>query len=132
MALRKQVLSALQQKQILLPETVAELESVLKERDVVGSHPFTTTTESGAPSQSDAASASRNGSSGRLEKRQIEQRIEEDRERHKRLRESIWAISGEGYEELEKLWEEESEIGEDDHVECLEDMEELRQMRGTN
>jgi hypothetical protein len=28
----------------------------------------------------------------RLDKRQIEQRIEEDRERHKRLRESIWAV----------------------------------------
>lgn len=60
----------------------------------------------------------------RPDKRQIEQRIEEDRERHKRLRESIWAVehrSGEGGGgaaerdvEFERLWEEGSEMGEDD------------------
>lgn len=50
----------------------------------------------------------------RLDKRQIEQRIEEDRERHKRLRESIWAVGEDGDGEFERLWDEASEIGEDD------------------
>ena len=49
-----------------------------------------------------------------LDKRQIEQRIEEDRERHKRQRESIWAIPKTRNAELNKLWEETSDLGEDD------------------
>ncbi|CAI6337629.1 unnamed protein product [Periconia digitata] len=125
----RKVLNALQQKTILLPETRSELEAVLKDRDVAASHPFTTTDEAGTPSQRDSR-APRNGS-GRLEKRQIEQRIEEDRERHKRLRESIWAVPGEGDEELERMWEEASGIAEDDVVEALEGMEERRQVVGT-
>lgn len=59
-----------------------------------------------------------------MDKRQIEHRIEEDRERHKRLREGIWAVSGEEEREMEKLWEEASEIGEDDVVVGREDWEE--------
>lgn len=51
----------------------------------------------------------------RLDKKQIEQRIEEDRERHKRQRENIWAVPPGEHAELEKLWEETSELGEDDH-----------------
>lgn len=58
----------------------------------------------------------------RLDKRQIEQRIEEDRERHKRARETLWAILQEGGSlgedaEFEKLWEEMlGEVGEDEFV----------------
>ncbi len=59
----------------------------------------------------------------RLDKRQIEQRIEEDRERHKRLRESIWAVG----EEFERLWDEASDIGEDDYIAAEEDALERRQ-----
>lgn len=67
----------------------------------------------------------------RLERKQVEQRIEEDRERHKRLREDIWAIPKEGYDaEMEKMWEETSDLGEDDHImgeeERLERLEWLR------
>lgn len=58
----------------------------------------------------------------RLDKRQIEQRIEEDRERHKRLRESIWAVSAEDDQEVEKLWEEGSDVGEDDYMAGEEDV----------
>lgn len=54
------------------------------------------------------------GGAPRLEKRQIEQRIEEDRERHKRERESIWAVPAGNDQELSKLWEETSDYGEDD------------------
>lgn len=57
----------------------------------------------------------------RLDKRQIEQRIEEDRERHKRLRESIWAVGADEDQEFERLWDEVSEIGEDDYLAAEED-----------
>lgn len=63
----------------------------------------------------------------RLDKRQIEQRIEEDRERHKRLRESIWAVPGEDDLEFEKLWDETSDIDEDDFIAAEEDAQERRQ-----
>ena len=52
----------------------------------------------------------------RHDKRQIEQRIEEDRERHKRLRERIWAITAADDKEFQKLWEESSVIGDDDYL----------------
>lgn len=58
----------------------------------------------------------------RLDKKQIEQRIEEDRERHKRLRESIWAVNPEEDAEFEKLWEEASELGDDDYLIAKEEM----------
>ena len=63
----------------------------------------------------------------RLDKRQIEQRIEEDRERHKRLRESIWAVGEDGEEgEFERLWEEADGIGDDEWVAAEEDAAERR------
>lgn len=62
----------------------------------------------------------------RLDKRQIEQRIEEDRERHKKLKESIWGVGLED-EEFEKLWDEASDVGEDDYLQAEEDAMERRQ-----
>jgi CTD kinase subunit gamma len=102
----RKVLSTLQSRAILQPETVDELEAVLKGRETEQND------ASGSPSVKI------------VDKRQIEQRIEEDRERHKRLRESIWAVGGEGDEELGRLAEEASEIGEDDYVVAREDAEE--------
>ncbi|EPE08839.1 ctd kinase subunit gamma [Ophiostoma piceae UAMH 11346] len=61
------------------------------------------------------AGAGRN-SAGGLDKKQIEERIEEDRERHKRLREGIWAIPKGPDAEMWKLWDETSDLGEDDHL----------------
>ncbi len=65
----------------------------------------------------------------RLDKRQIEQRIEEDRERHKRAREGIWAVeqvsSDLGVDaEFERCWEEDSEVDEDDLQMMKEEAEE--------
>jgi len=120
----RKVLQALQQKGILEKDTVAELDVVLKSRDVAPTHPFIAEdVESGTPG---SVKAVKNGS-GRLDKRQIEQRIEEDRERHKRARESIWAVPGDDTEEMDRLWEEASEIGEDDYLAAEEDAEERRQ-----
>ncbi|KPI44929.1 mRNA export factor MEX67 [Cyphellophora attinorum] len=44
--------------------------------------------------------------------------------RNKRLREDFWAVSGDDDDELEKMWEEGSELGEDDHVNAQEEAEE--------
>ncbi|PSN73963.1 hypothetical protein BS50DRAFT_4711 [Corynespora cassiicola Philippines] len=119
----KTVRKALQLKSILQPETVTELEAVLKERDIAVSHPFIADETNGAA----GVKSLRNGN-GRVDKRQIEQRIEEDRERHKRLRESIWAVPGEDDAEAEKLWEEASDIADDDYLAGEEDREERRQV----
>lgn len=105
----RKVLVSLQGKGILLAETVGELEAVLKARE---------------PAEGEVEG----GGGVKMDKRQIEHRIEEDRERHKRMRESIWAVSGVGEEEMERLWEEASEIGEDDYEMAREDAEERRRI----
>jgi CTD kinase subunit gamma len=119
----RRVLAALQQKNVLMPETVSELDVVLKEREGEA-HAFL----SGGGDEGDGGVVSKRSAGARLEKRQIEQRIEEDRERHKRLREGIWAVDhgADGDGELDKLWDEASDIGEDDYLTAKEDAEERR------
>lgn len=124
-----QVLQGLQQKSILQPETVTEIEGCLKERDA--EQPLSPIDANGLQErpQNQTNSAKVNGVT-RPDKRQIEQRIEEDRERHKRLRESIWAIGDEGDQEFERLWDDVSDIGEDDYIAAEEDAMERRQALG--
>lgn len=124
-----QVLHALQSKSFLDAQVVSQIEEVLKERDASAqdinllSSPPEASDENGASSRSHGHSSHhhhhRRGAHHRgppkLDKRQIEQRIEEDRERHKRQRENIWAIPPGEDAELQKLWEETSDLGEDDH-----------------
>ncbi|KAF2875173.1 CTD kinase subunit gamma CTK3-domain-containing protein [Massariosphaeria phaeospora] len=112
----RKVLQALQAKTLLLPETVSELEAVLRSRDIAPSHPFIA--DDATPDGTAAAGAganARNGG-GRLDKTQVMQRIEEDRERHKRLRENIWTVDGDEEKEMEMMWDECSELGEDDYL----------------
>ena len=123
----RRVLSGLRQKEMLTAETVVELEECLKERDTAQDQSET------SPAYNDtsrpgfgSSSASRPNGVGRLDKRQIEQRIEEDRERHKRLRENIWAVRSDGNEEFEKLWDDASDIGEDDFLAAQEDAAERK------
>ena len=123
-----QVLSGLQNKSILLPATVQEIEDGLKERDNVATLTSTLSPKSpnainapNAPNRDDTSAhvgSRTNGVTTRLDKRQIEQRIEEDRERHKRLREDIWAVGGEENldDEFEKMWDEVSSLGSDDFL----------------
>jgi CTD kinase subunit gamma len=109
---------------------VTEIEACLQERDTLPAHPALSPIEPNrqqehAPAQA-TMSKMTNGVT-KTDKRQIEQRIEEDRERHKRLRESIWAIGDDGDEEFEKMWDEASEINEDDYIAAEEDAAERRQ-----
>ncbi|KYG47992.1 hypothetical protein M433DRAFT_141451 [Acidomyces richmondensis BFW] len=97
----RKVLKVLEGKQYLQSQTVLELEECIMGRDHMGGY---------------AAQAAI-----RLDKRQIEQRIEEDRERHKRAREGIWAIPQESSSlredaEFEKMMDEVSDVSEDDFV----------------
>jgi len=123
-----QVVSGLQQKDILTPNTVIELEECLKERDTIPAHPaLSPMAIDNTPDKPLSPHAGKANGVQRPDKRQIEQRIEEDRERHKRLRESIWAVSAEDNKEFERLWDDTSDIGEDDFLAAEEDAAERRQ-----
>ena len=131
----RKVLQGLQQKSFLLAQTVSEIEECLKERDTapdaVGlSSPLQPDVEMTGTAQTTPKSVKTNGYQ-RLDKKQIEQRIEEDRERHKRLRENIWAVpkasgSVDEGQEFDKLWEETSDLGEDDFILYEEEAQERR------
>lgn len=129
----RKVLQGLQQKSFLLAQTVTEIEECLRERDTapdaIGlSSPLQLDVEMGGSGPRESKPDRRNGTQ-RLDKKQIEQRIEEDRERHKRLREHIWAVPSDktGIDaEFEKMWEETSDLGEDDYILYEEEAEERR------
>jgi hypothetical protein len=127
----RRVLQGLQSKHFLDAQAVREIEEVLKERDTAAhdvglSSPVAAATAEDAlladmpPSQTLPQPHGRRPGPGaggmKLDRKQVEQRIEEDRERHKRLRESIWAVPPGPNAERDKLWEETSDLGEDDHI----------------
>lgn len=83
-------------------------------------------------SSSGFAGATLNGNSGSgsitargFDKRQIEQRIEEDRERHKKLREGYWTVQP-GENELGRLWSEYGMLDEVDRMAAEEALDERR------
>ncbi|KAJ4294138.1 hypothetical protein N0V90_007828 [Kalmusia sp. IMI 367209] len=111
----RKVLRGLGDKGILLEETVGELENVLGEREREGGE--------GNLFVADAeVTPNRKNGVARLDKRQIEQRIEEDQSEGKYLG-GRWG----GEVEMGRLWEEASEIGEDDYLGAEEDKAERRQ-----
>lgn len=122
----RRVLGSLQSKGILSGETVNEIEAALKDRET---HPEHLDLEQGDGVEDSAKSKTgtpRNQKTAgmRLDKRQIEQRIEEDRERNKRYRESMWAVPSDDIEEWHQIWDETSDIGEDDYIAAAEETEE--------
>ncbi|KAK2605409.1 hypothetical protein N8I77_008246 [Diaporthe amygdali] len=128
----RRVLQGLQSKDFLQPQTVTEINEVLKERetsnmDIVMSSPVNSTNP-GLGDMPPSQTIPKPGSTPRPprpDKKQIEQRIEEDRERHKRLRESIWAVPTEPADaEMWKMWEETSDLGDDDLLMAKEEEEE--------
>ena len=110
-------MSGLEQKNIFSATDVVELEDKLKERDINKAFPTLIRAEPQSHQKAINSSQDTIQTHGqRLDKRQIEQRIEEDRERHKRLRERIWAVTTVGDGEFDKLWEESSAVGDDDYI----------------
>lgn len=151
----RRVLQGLQSKSHLTPDTVTEIEACLKEREaqqlqmlglddvgepmngVIGGATGGMSGDGpGGGPNSDRADTPMGGvaaptsrSNGlKLDKKQIEQRIEEDRERNKRLREIMWAVAGDDLEEMNQLWDETSDIGEDDFLAAEEEVMERRMM----
>lgn len=115
----RRVLQGLQSKGHLESQAVSQIEDVLKERETNDADisPASPPADVEMTDQASVPAAPKTGqkpAAHGLDKRQIEQRIEEDRERHKRQRESIWAIPRMDNAELNKLWEETSDFGEDD------------------
>lgn len=138
----RKVLNALQEKSFLLAQTVGELDEYLKERDTLPdtlgfSSPFDGDVDMTDAITPKLASKS-NGFQQKFDKKQVEQRIEEDRERHKRLRETIWAVPNVGVGpgtpqqvadddlEFDKLLDETSELGEDDEDLYAEEMDDRK------
>ncbi|KAK0748754.1 CTD kinase subunit gamma CTK3-domain-containing protein [Apiosordaria backusii] len=134
----RKVLQALQSKSFLDTESVSQIEEVLKERYTAaqdlalmssppsGQHQDEDNFGSDMPPPQTRVSTS-GKKTAKLDRKQVEQRIEEDRERHKRQRENIWAVSQDAQAELQKLWEETSDLGEDDERMCEEEWMEWRE-----
>lgn len=141
----RKVLGSLEGKGVLQGQTVRELEELMAGRDSVPGALSSPTkgpaADDGTAPRSTPHSVARDAGGGmgyfnpgiRLDKRQIEQRIEEDRERHKRAREGIWAIPQRGGaanlqtdEEFERFLEDGSDVDEDDYRMAREEAEERR------
>lgn len=119
----RHVLNGLQTKNVLTSESVTEIDAALKDRDTHPSHldmDQEEGTEEGSKSKAGTPQI-------RLDKKQIEQRIEEDRERNKRLRENMWAVTGNDQDEYNQMWEELSDLGEDDFTRFREEAEERQE-----
>ncbi|KAJ5112650.1 hypothetical protein N7532_000695 [Penicillium argentinense] len=122
----RRVLTNMQSKEILSVETVTEIDAALKDRDTHPGHldfeeeegpEYSARSRTGTPRNPKAPGM-------RVDKRQIEQRIEEDRERNKRLRENMWAVQGDDISEFKKQQDELSDIGEDDFINAKEEVAE--------
>ncbi|GAW24296.1 hypothetical protein ANO14919_138800 [Xylariales sp. No.14919] len=123
----RKVLQGLQNKLILLERTVVEIEGCLKERDTSAndfslSSPLNSNEQSGPPASTTdqelggPQATQRNGANMKPTRRQIEQRIEEDRERHKRMRESMWVVPSNPTDQAIKFFAETSDLGVDDNI----------------
>lgn len=132
----RKVLDGLAAKAYLSEKTVGEVRECIKDRDTIhqeagGDEEAEKQNEKISIREHDGNAnvkgeqrikgTSRNG---RLDKKQIEQRIEEDRERHKRSRESIWAVGPTDELESARMWEDTSDANEDDRVLAAEEAEE--------
>jgi CTD kinase subunit gamma len=101
----RRILGNLQNKEILTADTVAEIDAALKDRDANPEH-----YDLGEDGPQDETSHG-----VRPDKRQIEQRIEEDRERNKRERESYWIVQQKDSGEWEEALNDNLDYHSDDH-----------------
>ena len=137
----RSVLKGLEGRGFLQQQTVGELEEFIAGRDAAGA-PESPPLAGGGGRDDGTPSAARNTPASvrepwsahpvKLDKRQVEQRIEEDRERHKRAREGIWAIKQNSNDlgddaEKHKLWEETSDMEEDDYEMAKEEADQRKQ-----
>ncbi|DAA75500.1 hypothetical protein H105_06012 [Trichophyton soudanense CBS 452.61] len=123
----RRVLNGLQSKEILSHETVSEIDACLKERESYPAH-LLDLEPLEEPATTDTAKTGSDATKSRVtvDRKQIEQRVEEDRERNKRLRENMWAVPPHDMKEFEKMWDEVSDVGDDDYLQAAEEAEERR------
>ncbi|PGH09040.1 hypothetical protein AJ79_05769 [Helicocarpus griseus UAMH5409] len=124
----RRVLNGLQAKSFLSAETVREIDACLKERESHPAHLDLDLLAGPGASDGDTKGSAARASGIKVDKRQIEQRIEEDRERNKRLRESMWAVPGNDVDEFDKMWDEVSDLGEDDYLAAEEEAMERKRI----
>lgn len=78
-----------------------------------------------APSPSEEIKSKHSVPSGSSSRRRaIQDRIEADRERHKKARETSWAIHSDNHAEIEQLWDDASDVDDDDYMDGQEDLAE--------
>jgi hypothetical protein len=106
--LLSQVLDILEEKQYLDAQTVTNLAAVLSERQ-----------NTPLPENQDWT----------IPRRVIEQRIEEDRERHKRIKDAEWVTSPDGDDEFEAMYERTAARLEPSDIEEIKRQAEDRQVR---
>ncbi|KAJ9607213.1 hypothetical protein H2200_008285 [Cladophialophora chaetospira] len=144
----RRVVSGLGEKGVLKAQVITSIETGLKDKEeklgkLLGDEaeaegvqdPMEFTAPDGAAQEGSQKATPRTGAErpskpngvSKMDKRAIEQRIEEDRERNKRLRESVWAVPGDDEQELDKMWEEGALLGEDEYVIAEEEAEERLQ-----
>ncbi|KAI0199541.1 CTD kinase subunit gamma CTK3-domain-containing protein [Astrocystis sublimbata] len=133
----RKVLQGLQVKSVLLEQTVVEIESCLKARDTSATDfslsspvdgnpiPAAPAVPATDPDTQPAQQRSASANSMQPTKKQIEQRIEEDRERHKRMRERMWVVPSNPLDQATKFFAETSGLGVDDRILGDEDIAEF-------
>lgn len=136
----RKVISSLGEKSYISSLTAQELDEIMKSREPVPDHDEDQQTNGDTEMGGfTPQKTNKSGYQQKIDKRQAEQRIEEDRERHKRSRESIWAVQNDGLpglrsaqevadrdQEFENLWEETSSLGSDDEALYAEEAEERK------
>ncbi|KAK4193556.1 CTD kinase subunit gamma CTK3-domain-containing protein [Podospora australis] len=133
----RKVITALHDKKFLDDETVSQISEVLRDRYQTAQDLAITSSFSPSdgelplddlthmpPPRTRISSSSKKGPP-KLDRKQVEQRIEEDRERHKRQRENTWAVAPEN--EFERLWDETSSLGSDDERMAKEEYDEWKE-----
>ncbi|KAK5663988.1 hypothetical protein OQA88_201 [Cercophora sp. LCS_1] len=122
------VVESMQVKKHLESEIAKQILEVLKDRQTTHIESTLPPDSNDDPNMAPSQCLPKKGQgAARPDRKVVEQRIEEDRERHKRLRENIWAIPTGDYSELDKLLEEISDFGDDDLRIIEEEEEEWRQ-----
>lgn len=141
----RKVLQGLQSKGFLPEQTVNEVDECLKERTAasladaglsspVNGEDISKAKDSNSGNSSrafDNGAFKGNKGASKLEKRQIEQRIEEDRERHKKRRENMWVTPKDLDAKRAKLWDDTSDMSEDENHKAIEAEAENEDLTGT-
>lgn len=123
----RRVVSGLGEKGVLGDGVVEDLEVVLRQKEEKWGGLLNGNDDEEMVDVAVVSEEKKKVNGAKIDKKAIEQRIEEDRERNKRLREGVWAVTGNDDEELDKMWDEGSDVNEDDWTIAEEEAQERQQ-----